>query len=204
MSDMNEVRPEVSALMYHWFGKISPPLFVVLSAIYLNASTSSDCLASSTIQEMATKTGLGWRTVQVKLHELADMGAIQILSVAKQRMRVQIPEYYWLIQMDRSDEPGVPLPADSPPTQVAPKSIADLVIALCGEQPSSEMLAFMQTVADRDELRLRCCLENFLEQGKRWEKVNLLAVAVRNDLRPDGYFDDYWAGNDGRSAGGWV
>ena len=189
---MNEVRPNVSALMHYWLGKISPPLFVILSVIYLKASGSTVGVACSTIQDLAAKTGLSWRTVQGKLHELAGLGAIQILSVARQRMKVQIPEQYRAIQMDSSREGGVPTPTVAPPMKTAPKSTAELIFALCGEQASSEMLGFMQTAAGGDELRLQCCLDDFLEQGKRWETIELLAVAARHDLKPHGYFDDYW------------
>ena len=169
---MNEVRPNVSALMHYWLGKISPPLFVILSVIYLKASGSTVGVACSTIQDLAAKTGLSWRTVQGKLHELAGLGAIQILSVARQRMKVQIPEQYRAIQMDSSREGGVPTPTVAPPMKTAPKSTAELIFALCGEQASSEMLGFMQTAAGGDELRLQCCLDDFLKQGKRWETLS--------------------------------
>ena len=54
------------------------------------------------------------------------------------------------------------------------------------------MLACMKAAADNDEQRLQHCLDTFSRHGKRWTTLELLAAAAHYDLRPRGYFDQYW------------
>lgn len=132
-------------------------------------------------EDIAAATGLAWGTVQIKLHELANLKAIEILSVSKKRTLIQIPARYWLPASQTSN-------ADDHTT-----TTPELVHCLCGQLASPELLAIMMGAADNDELRLLQCLDNFRLQGKRWETPQLLVVAVQHDLRPRGYFDNYWS-----------
>jgi hypothetical protein len=179
---MNTISPQLNAVAGHWLGKISPTLIAILIYIYWKAATSPDGKVGQSIEEIAVATGLAWRTVQPKLHELAALGAIEILSlsVAKERMLIQIPRQYW----------SAPVNVTKP--DFHPPSIPELIFRLCGQRPSPEMLALMMVAADNDELRLQHCLDTFFAKRERWATLDLLTVAVQHDMRPRSYFDGYW------------
>ena len=76
---------------------------------------------------------------------------------------------------------------------VVPGTVPDLILRLCGQRSTPEMLAIMTDAADNDEQRLQHCLDTFFRQGKRWTTLELLTGAAQYDLRPRGYFDGYWS-----------
>jgi hypothetical protein len=121
---------------------------------------------------------LACRTVQPGLHELTTLGAIEILSTGKERISIQIP-------------PWLP-PVYIPKPHIA-ATVPDLILCLCGQRSTPEMLAIMTDAADNDEQRLQHCLDSFFRQGKRWTTLELLTGAAQYDLRPRGYFDGYWS-----------
>ena len=178
---MNISNAQLGALISHWLGKISPTLFAILAFIYWKASPSDGKVGQS-IEDIADATGLARRTVQPGLRELATLGAIEILSTGKERMLIQISPRYWLPPVN------VPLKPN-----VSPATVPDLILRLCGQRPTPEMLAIMTDAADNDEQRLQHCLDTFFREGKRWTTLELLTGAAQYDLRPRGYFDGYWS-----------
>src|ERR1700690_4195845 len=116
---MNISNAQFGALIGYWLGKISPTLFALLSFIYWKAIPSPDGKVGQSIEGIAVATGLARRTVQPGLHELAALGAIEILSIGKERMLIQIPRRYWI-----------------PPVKVstldaAPTTVPELIFRLC-------------------------------------------------------------------------
>lgn len=176
---MNFRNIQLDTLIRHWLGKISSTLFAILAFLYYVATSSPDAKVSKSIEEIATATGLSRRTVQPGLRELASLGAIQILSMAKERMLIQIPPAYWIPAAKAYDQTGSP-------------TIPELISRVCSQQPSPKMLALLLEAAGDDELRLKHCLDEFARQRERWETINLLAVAVEHELTPRDYFDSYW------------
>ena len=177
---MNVSNCQLDALIGHWLGKISPTLFAVLAFLYCEATSSQDGKVGKSVEDIAAATGLARRTVQPGLHELAMLGAIQIVSTGKERMLIQIPRPYWLP------------PITACKLDAAPTTISELIFRLCEQRPSPEMLTIMKSAADNDDQRLRHCLDSFFHQQKRWTTLELLTTAVQHDLSPRGYFDERW------------
>jgi hypothetical protein len=182
---MNTSHQPLRALVDNWLGKISPTLIVVLLYIYSKALDCPDGKVSETIEDIAAATGLAWGTVQIKLRELANLKAIEILSASKKRTLIQIPTNHSLPTRQT-------LPTLQTSTADDHTMTSELIPGLCGQGASPEMLAIMMNAADDDELRLQQCLDNFRLQAKRWATLELLIVAVQNELRPHAYFDEYW------------
>ena len=130
------------------------------------------CQDGSSIADIASGTGLAWRTIQEKLYELAAIGAIDILGKNRDRALVQIPPRYWLPPTTTNAAAAVPV------------SVPELVCGLCGHRLSEESGALMLAAAENDEVRLRHCLQNFFRQGKRWGTLELLVVAVQTAFLP--------------------
>ena len=177
---MNTSNSRLSTLA-HWFGKISPPLFVILAYLHWKASLSPDGQIAESIHAIASGTGLAWRTVQPKLRELAALGAIELLSSGKARTLIRIPSRHWIP------------PAEAIEPEADSKGVVELIYALSGHRASPEMLQLMMAAAANEELRLKHCLDDFFCQGKRWATVELLTVAVQDELRSRSFFDERWS-----------
>lgn len=177
---MNNSTAHMTALFGHWFGKLSPTLFLLLAYFYWKAALSPDGKVSQSIAEIAAATNFTWRYVHMKLHDLEEVGAIEILSTGKERTVVKIAPRYWLP------------PAQKFIGEERTATIPELIHGLCGQRASPEMLALMQAAADNDELRLTYCLDAFFRQGKRWATVELLTVAVQDEFRYRSFFDERW------------
>ena len=186
---MNISNSPLVALVGHWLGKISPSHFAILSFIYWKATSSPDGKVGEPIAGIATATGLSVRTVQPGLRELASVGAIQILSMGKERMLVEIPRQYLNPSVKTSG------------TDSAPATIPELIFRLCGHRPSPQMLTIMRAAAKNDEQRLHHCLDSFFTQGKSWTTIELLTVAVQYDLRTPRLLDGCWGRGSFRDEG---
>ena len=177
---MNTSNSQLSTLA-RWFGKISPPLFVILAYLHWKASLSPNGQMAESIHDIANGTGLSWRTVQPKLREIAALDAIEILSSGKERTLIRIPSQH-----------SIP-PAESTEPEANSKGVEELIYDLSGQRAFSEMLQLMMAAAGNDELRLKHCLDDFFRQGNRWATVELLTVAVQDELRPRSFFDEQWS-----------
>jgi hypothetical protein len=93
---MNSSNQQLRALVDDWLGRVSPTNIVVLLYIYSKAMDCADGRVSQSIEEIAAATRLSWGTVRIKLNELANLNAIEILSDRRKRTLIQTPERYWL------------------------------------------------------------------------------------------------------------
>jgi len=78
-----------------WGATLRPTEFKIFTYLCCIAAATPDRKINRSIKEIAKATGLAWRTVQAKLHELATLGVIEILSTGKERMLIQIPLQHW-------------------------------------------------------------------------------------------------------------
>jgi len=127
-----------------WGATLGPTEFKIVTYLYYIAAATPDRKISRSINEIAKATGLAWRTVQAKLHELATLGVIEILSTGKERTLMQIPLQHWSS------------PTSNPkPVVEQPAGIPELILRLCGQRPTPELLAVMKGAAENDEQRLQ-------------------------------------------------
>jgi len=176
-----------------WGATLGPTEFKMVTYLYYIAASTPDGRITKTIQEIAEATGLAWRTVQSVLQELNrdERRVIRILSKNKEKTLIEIPPEHWPSPTD-NPEPVVE-PAVNPELAVPPPaSIPELIYRLCGQRPTPELLAVMKAAADNDEQRLQHCLDSLFRQGSRWATLELLTVAVQDDLGPRDYFDQRW------------